>query len=55
MDPLTKTLTRQATRTVTNKAIRSTAKTLDLPPIVKHVGLAAVIAAVSYIISKKMK
>jgi len=52
---LTTQLTKQATRTVANKAIRKTAKNLPLSPMVRHVGTAALIAGISYLITNKIK
>lgn len=54
MNTITKQLTRQATRTVANKTLRKASKDLPIHPMIKHVGLAAILAGISYIISKKL-
>ena len=47
-------LARQATRTIANKSIRKVAKNTPIHPMAKKVGVAALIAAVSYLINKKV-
>ena len=49
-----KILARQATRTIAKRQIRKAAKNLPINPMIKHVGLAAIISAVSYLVTKKM-
>ena len=53
---LTQLLTRQVTRTVANRTVRTGAKALPdtVPPVVKRMGVAAVIAGISYLVSKKL-
>ena len=51
---LTKQLTRQVTRTVAGKAVREGAKKTNIHPLVKRMGVAAIIAGISYMVSKKL-
>ena len=51
---LTEQLSKQAARTVARKQLRKATKELPINPMIKHVGLAALMAAASYLISKKM-